>query len=101
MSERTGKQILKELSSVASRLAKREGEARVLREQRNKLVMEGRTGASDGPVKLKDLAAASNLGTTFIGRIEHGDGKPESRADKEARRNPTRGKGSRRAAAKR
>lgn len=74
MTQRTGKQILRELSSVAERLKKKDEEASVLRQRRNQLVIEGRSDASDGPVKLKDLAAAAGLGTTFVARIEHAKG---------------------------
>lgn len=104
MAARTGKQIIKELSGVSSKLAKKEAECDALRTQRNKLILEGRTGAVDGPVKLKDLSEASNLGTTFIGRIEAGDGNPEKGRKPSERSHPaprsTKGKGTGRSAAK-
>jgi ribosome-binding protein aMBF1 (putative translation factor) len=74
--QRTGRQVLKELATVSAKLAKKDAEAHAVREQRNKLVAEARK--LKPPVKLKDLAQITGLGTTFIGRIEHGKGKPDS-----------------------
>lgn len=76
---RTAAAVTKDLGKVVAKLATKEGEVTTLRDQRNKLILEARTSTGAGcPVKLRDLAAITGLGTTFVGRIEHDKGKPES-----------------------